>query len=214
MLRYPERYDDRTAREMADKLEAEPDHDAVDTVAAILDEIASSAAGDEGSVPLDDRDCDQDAERIVRAVLEAEPAHEDTGLAEAMEQRLRERFPFILRDLPFATIAGAVAEVAGERVVATEAERDEAREALRGMIDAFSFASPKRRNDAVNVALAVLEGVERTHALVPVTVLERYADAAQEQARGTGEWRRKWQSLATAARAAARGERVDWPGVA
>lgn len=33
-------------------------------------------------------------------------------LTEAMERRLRERFPFILRDLPLATIAEAMAEVA------------------------------------------------------------------------------------------------------
>lgn len=43
--------------------------EAIEAVGVVLDEVAASAAGMDGSVPLDERDCEADAARVVQTVL-------------------------------------------------------------------------------------------------------------------------------------------------
>lgn len=90
----------------------------------------------------------------------------------------------------------------------TARERDEAREALRELRDALkaTYGPPRGQNTRLDTAVqrtgAVLEGVERTHALVPLAALKRAAEASRSVA---------GFEFAEALLAAARGERVEWP---
>lgn len=102
-------------------------------------------------------------------------------------------------------------------------ERDEAREALRDLLDALDkvrlagvIADMETAYRAQTGGRMVLEGVERTHALVPNEVLKKAAWFARCRAKSpvgldASSDAKIWEErlLATA-----RGERVDWPGVA
>lgn len=107
------------------------------------------------------------------------------------------------------------------------AERDEAREALRDLSAAIEGLSVSWSTRGIRVseaeweaiavpaaaARAVLEGVERTHALVPLRSLNWIAYALSLSPGQTmSETRRS--DLARACEAAVHGERVDWPGAA
>lgn len=87
-------------------------------------------------------------------------------------------------------------------------ERDEAREVLRELVDRVRGTQDRGWGflvAAVAHAERVLEGVERTHALVPIAVLEQIAgtlDGGPELELG---------DYIDAMNAAARGEHAEWP---
>ncbi|WCB94481.1 hypothetical protein DSM104299_03218 [Baekduia alba] len=181
MLRFPERYDDREARVLADKLEAEPAGYDYESVAAERGEA-----------------------------LEAVIAASDDLVRHGA-------FPAAL-----APAVGRACEVmAGVEPSLLRAERDEAREALRLAVETVDESARQGMPKLLPFHVrAIAAGVERTHALVPATQLQRLAGHicarrtllrrrdAQEQVL------QELQELEQALLAAARGERVDWPGVA
>jgi hypothetical protein len=102
-------------------------------------------------------------------------------------------------------------------------ERDEAREALRELRDAAVLAREKswmddalnrRFREAINNAAVPLEGVERTHTLVPNEAAEWASEIAEELADEHGQHDNPDSPLMRMSRAfaaSARGERVEWP---
>jgi hypothetical protein len=98
-----------------------------------------------------------------------------------------------------------------------ERERDEAREALRDLLAEFEVAVQDKRapsNGPLLRAEAILKGVERTHTIVPNKSLVRAAAYAEMRSGvlQTGPAASLAMRWSEAFRAAARGERVDWPG--
>lgn len=109
-----------------------------------------------------------------------------------------------------AALADALeAEPAGYDYEAAAAERGEA---LRGLLNHPVDIYPAWLYRDLERAREVMEGVERTHAIVPVAKLGLAARHARSAAKGGPPmWRDERNLLADAFEAAARGKRVEWP---
>lgn len=180
------------ARDLADKLEAEPEP----IPAAVLDRRAMFLAG-----------CGTLSDDEIRQW--------------AFEHAAEVEGPPVEEPLMVAVVS------AREQGVIAERERDEAREALRELLDALNtygdrlpleqmVALRSGLNGAGERARAVLEGVERTHACVRIGELEEAVELLEHVPGYTGpgeieggDARERAQWLMVAFTAAARGERVE-----
>jgi hypothetical protein len=255
----------RTLREWADKLEAEPRAQMIQSSAhGLRERVAGMLAENDkaGTGPLSRGEYLDDADALINLVRQAEPEpvsvepvatlwrcpeHGVTGHGctaepgcdhvvtpvpvsptadlEALQDRL---------DRATAALAAAVGEVRklapAERerdearsaleawtktYTKTAVERDEAREALREIAELASHPNSDFR--IRDIARAAVEGVERTHVLVPnksLIALATCAYGATMAAISDGfcEPDRVWlHDTAVAADRAARGESVQWP---
>lgn len=145
-------------------------------------------------------DASRTGDGVVRAEALARRSLDDirqpaAGLPKAVRERDEAQFLAHER----LEVINQLADVAA----ASERERDEVREALRDLLCHDVTIYPAWLYRDLERARAVLEGVERTHALVPVEQLKRASEAVRSVAGG---------DFGNALAAAARGERVEeWP---
>lgn len=212
--------------DVADKLEAEPEPPEGNPVASR--ELALARARDVRERDEAREDLEQirvhleDARSALDGPMEGAtpPDCSISDLAEAVARSasLTRRG----RDEAREAIERAEAEAERWKSAAADAsiERDTTREALRELLNAheasaitYAPAGSAVVADACILAREVLEGVERTHTLVPVAALEsiaeRFQAAALDAPLGTAS--KRFVEMAKRVQAAARGEHVEWP---